>query len=135
MLGKSLYRQANIISGGGTNEGEIIYLKNDSGITIDTWDKESEYKLPPNTTCYYDKHIDLPSDYDKIKYYLHYSLYSLEGSGNITSNWPTFTQLKYSGQERTQIQFNMFLIDHDNDQIDVQVDWNDNSNLIWQGPF
>lgn len=117
------------------DEGEIIYLKNTNGITIDTWDEESEYKFYPNTSCYYDSYIDLPGDYDKIKYYLCYSLYSLEGSGNITSNWPTFTQLRYSGQERTPIQFDVFLIDHDNDQIEVQIDWGDYSNLIWQGPF
>lgn len=124
------------------DKDEIIYLKNQAGILIDIWYGPGlkllaiyQEKFYPNSTATFNSYIDLPPDYDKIRYYLHYALYSLEGSGNITSNWPTFTQLRYSGQERTPIQLDVFLIDHDNDQIQVQIDWGDYSNLIWQGPF
>ena len=124
------------------DEDEIIYLKNQTGITIDTWygpglNLLSNYqeKFYPNSTAIFDSYIDLPAEYDSIKYYLHYALYSLEGSGNITSNLPTFTQLKYSGSERTALKFDQFLIDHENDRIQTQVDWDDHSNLLWQGPF
>jgi len=111
-------------------------FKDENMIDIDyTYLDVQNDSLPPNTTGTFDSYIDLPDDYNKIKYYLSYWLYSLEGSGNITSNLPTFTQLTYSGSERTSINFDMFLIDHEDDQIEVQMDWDDNSNLTWQGPF
>ena len=91
--------------------------------------------LPANTSGMFDSYIDLPEDYDEIKYYLNYSLNSLNGSGNITPNWPVFTQMSYSGSARTNISFDMFLIDHENDPIQVQVDWGDGSSLNWSNSF
>lgn len=98
-------------------------------------DDLDNYLLPANTTGTFDSYIDLPTNYDEIKYYLSYSLYSLEGSGNITSNWPTFTQMSYIDSASTPAYFDIFLIDHEKDNIKVKIDWGDNSNTIWSNSF
>ncbi|MBN2089128.1 T9SS type A sorting domain-containing protein [candidate division KSB1 bacterium] len=111
---------------------EIIYLKDDKGVLIDSWDeKEDSRRLYENATCCFDSYLDLPPVYDEIKYYLTYALYSLEGSGNIKPNWPQFTEISYTGSERLEIPFNTFLIDHENNPIQVEANWGDNSNLQW----
>lgn len=87
--------------------------------------------LDAGQTGTFDSYISLPEDYDEIKYVLGYSLYSLEGSGNITPNWPVFTERSYTGQARTNIPFEAFLIDHESDRISTQVDWGDGTTPEW----
>jgi len=91
--------------------------------------------FPAHSTAVFDSYIELPDEYDKIKYYLNYALYSLNGYDNIPPNWPLCTELSYSGKERTNIPFNMFLIDKEDEQIQVQIDWGDNSDLVWSNFF
>jgi len=95
----------------------------------------TDYLLPANTLGTFDSYIDLPASYDEIKYALSYSLYSLTGSGNITSNWPSFTKLSYIDTANTTATFELFLIDHENDYIKVKMDWGDNSALVWSNNY
>jgi len=112
------------------------FLKDERMIDLDyTYLDVPNQSLPANTSGIFDSYINLPEDYDEIKYYLNYALYSLEGSGNISPNFPVFTQICYSGSVRTNINFELFLIDHENDPVQVQVDWGDESGLSWSNTF
>ncbi|MBN1351135.1 putative Ig domain-containing protein [candidate division KSB1 bacterium] len=111
-------------------------LKDSSMIDMDyTYLDVTDYTFIANTTAIFDSYIDLPQDYDEIKYYLSYSLYSLEGSGNIPPNWPAFTELSYTCAERTNNPIDIFLIDHDADQMQVQMNWGDNSERNWSNSY
>ena len=91
--------------------------------------------LPPNSSGVFDSFIDLPSDYDEIKYYLNYSLYSLNGSGNLPPNIPIITRNNYNGMSREHISFDFFSIDPNSDRLYLCVDFGDGSSLNWQGFF
>jgi hypothetical protein len=115
---------------------EIIYLKDDKGILVDTWDeKEESYRMHENATCCFDSYLDLPDNYDESKYYLSYARYSLEGTENIKPNWPQFTELSYTGVTRKDMSFEAFLLDHENERNKVLVDWGDNSTSEWSQNF
>lgn len=115
---------------------ESIYLKDDKGILVDTWDeKEESYRMHENATCCFDSYLDLPDNYDEIKYYLSYARYSLEGTENIKPNWPQFTELSYTGVTRKDMSFEAFLLDHENERNKVLVDWGDNSTSEWSQNF
>lgn len=122
--------------------GEVIYLKDNLGNTIDIWDesigqeRENLFdRFNPNSSASFDSYIDLPDVYDEIKYYLTYSLYSLEGEGNIPPNCPIFTQLSYSGYERSNLNFEVFVIDHERDQCYLLIDFGDDAPFTWLGSF
>ena len=91
--------------------------------------------LSANSTGTFGSYINLPDDYDDIKYYLGYSLYSLEGSDNIPPNCPIFTQLSYSGYERSNLNFEVFVIDHERDQCYLLIDFGDDAPFTWSGSF
>ena len=108
------------------------FYKNDNLIDLDyTYLDVEENTLQANQTGTYDSYIDLPEDYDEIKYVIGYSLYSLTGSGNITPNWPVFTERSYTGQARMSIPFEAFLIDYESDLMTTQVDWGDGTPPEW----
>lgn len=91
--------------------------------------------LPPHSSGVFDSYIDLPTDYDEIKYYLNYSLYSLDGSGNLPPNKPIFTEQQYNSASRTNISFDIFVIDPNGDWPDLLVDFVDGSSMNWEGSF
>jgi len=91
--------------------------------------------LPANSSGVFDSYIDLPINYDEIKYYLQYALYSLEGSDNLPPNRPIFTENSYSGQSRENIPFDIFVIDPNGKSLDVLLDYGDNSPMNWEGGF
>ena len=98
----------------------------------------SNDSLPPYSTGVFDSFIDLPDDYDEIEYYLGYALWTLEGSGNIPPNTPVFTQTlsyQYNGQVRIVFNVEFYIIDHEDIQKWIQVDWGDLSPTTWEGPF
>ncbi|MBN1188097.1 MAG: putative Ig domain-containing protein [Bacteroidales bacterium] len=91
--------------------------------------------LPPNSSGVFDSYIDLPTNYDEIKYYLNYSLYSLNGSGNLPPNKPIFTENNYSGSSRENISFDLFVIDPNGNWPDLLLDYGDGSTMNWEGSF
>lgn len=91
--------------------------------------------LPPNSTGVFDSYIDLPSDYDEIKYYLNYSLYSLDGEGNLPPNIPIFSKQNYNGFSRSTTALDVFVIDPNDDRCNLLVDYGDGSTMNWEGNF
>jgi hypothetical protein len=91
--------------------------------------------LPPISTGVFDSYIDLPSNYDEIKYYLNYSLYSLDGEGNLPPNIPIFSHTNYKGFTRSNTIFDIFVIDANGDRCDLLVDYGDDSVMNWEGSF
>ncbi|NOZ61630.1 MAG: T9SS type A sorting domain-containing protein [Calditrichaeota bacterium] len=109
-------------------EAEQVSIKNYSN-------KELQDRFLPHTTATFDSYINLPDEYDRIKYYLNYALYSLEGSGNIPPNFPVFTDTAYSTVERTNFSPSIFLLDHEGDYLNVELNWGDNSAINWSNPI
>ncbi len=91
--------------------------------------------LPANSSGIFDSYIDLPTNYDEIKYYLQYALYSLEGSDNLPPNRPIFTENSYSGHSRENIPFDIFVIDPNGNSPDLLLDYGDGSPMNWEGGF
>jgi len=91
--------------------------------------------LPANSSGVFDSYIDLPSNYDEVKYYLRYALYSLDGSGNLPPNKPIFTENSYSGSSRENIPFDIFVIDPNGNSPDLLLDYGDGSTMNWEGSF
>lgn len=116
-------------------EDEIIYLFDESKNLVDTWSEdENENILYPLTSCCYDSYLDLPDAHDDINFRLNYSLHSLTGDGNIPPNYPAFTRYSYE-IAAGEFPFQLFLIDANKDDIQVQIDWGDGSRTGWLGPF
>lgn len=111
-------------------------LKNDKMIDVDyTYLDVQNYTLPANSSAVFDAIIDLPSDYDEIKYYLTYSLSSLNGSGNLPPNIPIFVNNLYTGLTRKNINFDIFVIDPNDESIKIFADFGDDSVMNWEGNF
>ena len=111
-------------------------LKDDKMVCTDyTYLDVQNDSLPANSSGVFDSYIDLPTDYDTIKYYITYSLYSLNGSGNIPPNKPIFAQQYYNGVSREKILFDIFVIDPNGDHLDLLVDFGDGSAMNWQEGF
>ncbi len=91
--------------------------------------------LPANSSKVFDSYINLPSNYDEIKYYLRYSLYSLDGSGNLPPNKPIFTENSYSGLSRKNMSFDVFVIDPNGNSPDLLLDYDDGSPMNWVGSY
>ncbi|MFO7888999.1 MAG: putative Ig domain-containing protein [bacterium] len=91
--------------------------------------------LPANSSGVFDSYIDLPTNYEEIKYYLHYALYSLEGSDNLPPNRPIFTENSYSGLSRENIPFDIFVIDPNGKSLEVLLDYGDASPMNWEIGF
>jgi hypothetical protein len=108
-------------------------LKDNKMIALDyTYLDVQNDSLPPNSEGIFDSYIDLPSSYDEIKYYITYSLYSLNGSGNLPPNIPIFPNSVYSGFTRTETELKVFIIDPDDDRCDLLVDYGDGVEPNWQ---
>lgn len=115
---------------------EIIYLSDSQKNLVDQWTKdENDYLLEPLTSCCYNSYLDLPESYDKIKYKLNYSLQTLQGQGNIAPNAPVFTLDRYNLAPDAEHEFQLFLIDANNDALKLQVAWGDGGRSGWLGPF
>lgn len=91
--------------------------------------------LPPYSTGVFDSYIDLPDSYDNIKYYLNYSLYSLEGNGNLPPNTPIFSEEHYYGNSRINTDFEAFVIDPNKDRIDLSFDFGDGNTSELAGNY
>ncbi|MBN2410770.1 putative Ig domain-containing protein, partial [candidate division KSB1 bacterium] len=122
--------------------GEIIYLKDQYGITIDIWTEtigeDRDFKLfrfKENSKANFDSYIDLPDSYDDIKYFINYSLYSLDGNGNLPPNVPIFIKDNYSGYSRINTNFEAFVIDPEQDRINLNVDFGNGYISPWDGNF
>ena len=94
-----------------------------------------DYTMEPYSSAEFDSYLELPDSYDEIKYYIDYSLYSLEGSGNLPPNKPIFTEIEYSGSSRENTGFKAFLIDPDNDRIELTVDFGNGFTSAWNGNY
>jgi len=106
--------------------------KNDRMIATDyTYLDVPDNTMPANTSAVFDSYINLPEDYDEIKYYLNYALYSLEGTGNLPPNRPIFTERSATGHSRIISQFVVFVIDPDNDSIDLFADYDNGAVSAW----
>ncbi|MBN2089129.1 lamin tail domain-containing protein [candidate division KSB1 bacterium] len=134
------FNHANL--GFGINDaGEILYLKDSNNNLIDIWhgpgilNKTFEERFKPFSTAKFESYISLPAEYDTIKYYLSYSLSSLDGTGNLAPNWPQFTEIACSNKVEIEYFYQFFVIDHENDQIQVTVDWDDNSIIDWSRSY
>jgi len=92
-------------------------------------------RLEPYSTAVFDSYIDLPANYDDIRYYLSYALYSLQGSGNLKPNIPIFETTTFSGFARAETTFDVYLIDPNNDRMDVMADFGVNGQVTIDGDF
>ena len=111
-------------------------LKDNRMVALDyTYLDVQDNEMPPNSSGTFDSYIDLPESYDEIKYYINYALYSMEGSGNLPPNTPIFTRENYSGKTRINTIFNAFVIDPDNDRIDLSFDFGNGHTSAWNGNF
>ena len=117
-------------------EDEIIYLSDADKNLVDQWTKdENDNILYPLTSSCYNSYLSLPESYDKIKYKFSYSLHSLLGEGDITPNAPVFTEIHYSLAPGAEHEFHLFLIDANEDPVELQIDWGDGGRTGWLGPF
>jgi len=92
-------------------------------------------QMPANGTGVFDSFINLPDSYDDIQYFLNYSLNSLVGDGNLPPNIPIFQNDNYSGNSRTNINFEAFVIDPEQDRIDLQIDFGNGYTTTWEGNY
>ena len=116
-------------------ENEIIYLFNAKKTLIDQWTKdENDNLLQPLVSAFFDSYLNLPEDFDKIKYKLHYALYSQKGEGNIAPNQPKFTHNFYRLAPNMTHEFQFFLLDPNENKVEFQVDWGVNERTGWLGP-
>lgn len=117
-------------------QDEIIYLFDARKNRVDQWTKdENDYLFEPLTSCCYNSYLDLPESYDKIKYKFNYSPATLQGQGNIAPNAPVFTLIRYNLAPNSDYEFQLFLIDANDDAIELQIDWGDGVRTGWLSPF
>ncbi|MDZ7725697.1 MAG: putative Ig domain-containing protein [candidate division KSB1 bacterium] len=95
----------------------------------------SNNTMQPNSSGVFDSFINLPGSYDEIKYYIGYSLNSLEGNGNLPPNIPIFLKNNYTGYTRAKNIFEAFVIDPDKDRISLQMLINNNTVTDWTGNY
>jgi hypothetical protein len=118
------------------DDNEIIYLFDSFKSLIDQWTKEeNDFILQPLTSCCYDSYLDLAEPYDKIKYQFSYSLHSLSGQGNIAPNAPAFRRNNFELAPNSEYNFQLYLIDGNQDDIEVQIDWGNDQRSGWLGPY
>lgn len=86
--------------------------------------------IEPNSIGVFDSFIDLPEIYDDIKYYLGYSLYTLQGEGNLKPNIPIFSNNQYEGLSRSCLRIKIFIIDPNDDRIGLTANVN-NIQTVW----
>jgi|GEM_PF-2861050 len=88
--------------------------------------------MAPNSTGTFDSYMDLPSEYDEIKYYLSYALYSLDGTGNLPPNKPLCISDSITGETRVETSIDLYLDDPNSDRVNLIADFGDGTvvNLI-----
>ncbi len=110
------------------DDDEAIYLKDNEGKDVFIYDDnyDSNMMMPYTSSCF-DSYLDVPTDYDEVKFLKSFSIYSLEGSGNVPPNIPNFDQPSYNTKQRQEFNIELFLIDLNNDNLTVVIDWGDGS--------
>ncbi len=112
------------------------FLKNDQMIYItQTGLVTQNDTLKGGDYGYIDAFVDIPKDYDYVKYYLSYSINSLDGTGNLPPNLPTFTEPNYKALVNEKLKVWLFILDLNDDKMSVMIDWGDGSITPWEVPL
>ncbi len=115
------------------DENETIYLHDNEGNLVCTWiDTIDYYALAPGNNICFMNGMFIKNDFDNVQYEIYYDVQSLTGSGNIPPNLPKMNKLIYSTETDVELTVEFFMIDYNNDDMELTIDWGDGSDFTTQ---
>ncbi len=112
------------------DENGAVYLYDNTGTLISTWDENSNNLLfqPEQHVCF-DDYIVTKLGVDRFQFSLTYEPQPLEGTGNIPPNLPQMEKLFYETEVGDALSIEFFIIDYNNDDMELTIDWGDGTNF------
>jgi|GEM_PF-6171322 len=95
----------------------------------------ADYTLKADSVGRFDSYLELPENYDGIRYYPMYTMSLSELPAGLTfkPNLPQLEWPAYKGDIKVSIPFRFYLLDHESEPVQIYVDWGDGTPMQWSG--